>query len=105
MMEFVNWDDDIPNISGKMTKMATKPPTSIWLCFSHPINFFGHKKPPFVARKIMLPSLHGHHKEGDLIGGEIHVKLGKDALPGSLGYLWTMGARPARLMNLFEVPA
>ena len=25
--EFVNWDDDIPNIYGKK-KMATKPPTS-----------------------------------------------------------------------------
>ena len=26
---FVNWDDDeIPNINGKMPKMATKPPTS-----------------------------------------------------------------------------
>ena len=25
--EFVNWDDDIPNINGKMPKMATKPPT------------------------------------------------------------------------------
>ena len=23
----VDWDDDIPNISGKMQKMATKPPT------------------------------------------------------------------------------
>ena len=23
----VNWDDDIPNISGKISKMATKPPT------------------------------------------------------------------------------
>ena len=27
MMEFVNWDDDIPNISGTIQKMATKPPT------------------------------------------------------------------------------
>ena len=25
--EFVNWDDDIPNINGKMPKMSTKPPT------------------------------------------------------------------------------
>ena len=24
---FVNWDDDIPNINGKIQKMATKPPT------------------------------------------------------------------------------
>ena len=24
--EFVSWDDDIPNIYGKMQKMATKPP-------------------------------------------------------------------------------
>ena len=29
--EFVNWDDDIPNISGKIQKMATKPPTSLYL--------------------------------------------------------------------------
>ena len=29
--EFVNWDDEIPNISGKIPKMATKPPTSA--CF------------------------------------------------------------------------
>ena len=28
--EFVNWDDEIPNISGKIKLMATKPPTSIW---------------------------------------------------------------------------
>ena len=27
--EFVNWDDDISNISGKIKLMATKPPTSI----------------------------------------------------------------------------
>ena len=27
----VNWDDDIPNINGKMQKMATKPPTSFSL--------------------------------------------------------------------------
>ena len=27
-LEFVNWDEDIPNINGKMQKMATKPPTS-----------------------------------------------------------------------------
>ena len=27
--EFVNWDDDIPNINGKIKFMATKPPTSI----------------------------------------------------------------------------
>ena len=26
--EFVNWDDDIPNINGKIKLMATKPPTS-----------------------------------------------------------------------------
>ena len=27
----VNWDDDIPNISGKIKLMATKPPTSnVW---------------------------------------------------------------------------
>ena len=25
--EFVNWDDDIPNFSGKIKLMATKPPT------------------------------------------------------------------------------
>ena len=25
--DFVNWDDEIPNINGKMPKMATKPPT------------------------------------------------------------------------------
>ena len=24
----VNWDDEIPNINGKMRKMATKPPTT-----------------------------------------------------------------------------
>ena len=28
MMDFVNWDDDIPNSHGKIQKMATKPPTS-----------------------------------------------------------------------------
>ena len=27
--EFVNWDDEIPNMNGKIQKMATKPPT--WL--------------------------------------------------------------------------
>ena len=26
--EFVNWDDEIPNINGKIKFMATKPPTS-----------------------------------------------------------------------------
>ena len=26
--DFVNWDDEIPNISGKIKLMATKPPTS-----------------------------------------------------------------------------
>ena len=26
--EFVNWDDEIPNINGKIKLMATKPPTS-----------------------------------------------------------------------------
>ena len=26
--EFVNWDDEKPNINGNMPKMATKPPTS-----------------------------------------------------------------------------
>ena len=26
--EFVNWDDYIPNINGKIKLMATKPPTS-----------------------------------------------------------------------------
>ena len=25
--EFVNWDDEIPNMNGKIEKMATKPPT------------------------------------------------------------------------------
>ena len=31
MMDFVNWDDEIPHISGNMPKMmATKPPTSHW---------------------------------------------------------------------------
>ena len=29
MMDFVNWDDDIPNSHGKIQKMATKPPTSL----------------------------------------------------------------------------
>ena len=28
--DFVNWDDDIPNINGKIKLMATKPPTNIW---------------------------------------------------------------------------
>ena len=27
--EFVNWDDEIPNINGNMPKMATKPPTRL----------------------------------------------------------------------------
>ena len=33
--EFVNWDDEIPNTSGKVKSMATKPPTSqkLFLCF------------------------------------------------------------------------
>ena len=29
--EFVNWDDEIPKISGKIKVMATKPPTSCWI--------------------------------------------------------------------------
>jgi hypothetical protein len=29
MMEFVSWDDDIPNMMGK--KKCSKPPTSIWV--------------------------------------------------------------------------
>ena len=32
MMEFVNWDDNIPNSNGKIKFMATKPPTRMeWL--------------------------------------------------------------------------
>ena len=27
--ESVNWDDEIPNINGKIKLMATKPPTSL----------------------------------------------------------------------------
>ena len=30
----VNWDDDIPNINGKIIQMATKPPTSIYIYIS-----------------------------------------------------------------------
>ena len=38
--DFVNWDDDIPNINGKMPKMFTKPPSR------HGINIH----PPSMSR-------------------------------------------------------
>ena len=53
-LEFVNWDDEIPKISGKIKLMATKPPTSQtnirfnWIGLRENL----HRKPWFVTIKF-----------------------------------------------------
>ena len=52
-LEFVNWDDEIPNMNGKIQKMATKPPTSF--SKSSSILVFLHHlwvHPPVLMQKL-----------------------------------------------------
>ena len=65
--DFVNWDDDIPNISGKIKLMATKPPTSIvlttWTANSPPI----HRPETLLRHPAISPSTHRHEAMPDAV--------------------------------------
>ena len=49
--ESVNWDDDIPNISGKIRLMATKPPTKYMLNLWF-IPYVRGGEPPFIHHSM-----------------------------------------------------
>ena len=46
----VNWDDEIPNLSGKIVLMLTKPPTSIYI-YNYCIHIMSSKNQPWAVEQ------------------------------------------------------
>ena len=57
----VNWADDIPNINGKIPKMATKPPTSCDSSISSIVSCINSWWTPILQSLIIVSSNHLNH--------------------------------------------